>query len=148
MTSDIIRILVPPELSILPVTCTQMIAYSVCVSRQWFICFFVVVFSSYLDDSLINGPSRVGSIYYKYVYKRYTDWLYDSELPSDPTQGYLGPLIHGEVGDVIRVHIRNLCQHEISIHPHGAQYTKKNEGTLYEPRHEKTNVMVSDQVQH
>ena len=82
----------------------------------------------YLQDTLVNGQNRVGSKYSKYVYKRYTDSNYSMEIPSPPSQGYVGPLIKGEVGDIIRVHFRNLVNIPVSIHPHGVRYDKLNEG--------------------
>ena len=50
------------------------------------------------------------------------------EIPSPRSQGYVGPLIKGEVGDVIRVHFRNLVDVPVSVHPHGVRYDKRNEG--------------------
>ena len=43
MASDIIHILVQSELSILPVMCTQMIAYTEFVSRQCYLSYTCVV---------------------------------------------------------------------------------------------------------
>lgn len=77
---------------------------------------------------MVNGPDRVGSRYSKYVYKRYTDDTFTTEIPSDPSFGYVGPLIHGEVGEVIRVHFKNNVDIPVSAHPHGVRYNKLNEG--------------------
>lgn len=85
----------------------------------------------YLKDTLINGPNRVGSKYFKYVYKRYKDISFSEEIPSPPSFGYVGPLIHGEVGEVIQVHFRNALDRQVSVHPHGVKYDKLNEGALY-----------------
>ena len=104
--------------------------------------FMLVIFpDSYLQDSLVNKRDRVGSKYSKYVYKRYTDNTYTTEIPSPQSQGYVGPLIKGEVGDIIRVYFRNSIPIPVSMHPHGVRYDKNNEGErlLFEPSHEKTN---------
>ena len=82
----------------------------------------------YLRDTLINSNNRVGSTYSKFIYKRYTDSTYSVEIPSPRSQGYVGPLLRGEVGDIIRVHFRNLVDVPVSVHPHGVRYDKRNEG--------------------
>lgn len=47
--------------------------------------------------------------------------------------GILGPTIRGEVGDLIRVHVKNIevSQHTITLHAHGVLYQKGHEGTPY-----------------
>lgn len=79
---------------------------------------------------MINGPDRVGSKYSKYVYKRYTDDTFTQEITSHPSFGYVGPLLHGEIGEVIRIHFRNTVDRPVSIHPHGVRYNKFNEGKI------------------
>jgi FtsP/CotA-like multicopper oxidase with cupredoxin domain len=61
-----------------------------------------------------------------------------SPLPADlgpqgigPNSGIPGPVLRGEVGDVIRVHFRNNDAHykwPHSVHPHGVRYTTGNDG--------------------
>ncbi|KAL4239418.1 hephaestin-like 1 [Mactra antiquata] len=88
-------------------------------------------YDGYLKDTLVNGPERVGSKYSKYVYKQYTDDTYTVEIPKELSFGYVGPLLHGEVGEVIRVHLKNNVNIPVSIHPHGVLYDKLNEGAFY-----------------
>ncbi|KAH3853725.1 hypothetical protein DPMN_096257 [Dreissena polymorpha] len=88
--------------------------------------------SEYINDTLVNKPDRVGSRYWKYVYKRYTDSSYVNEIPRDKSFGFVGPLIRAEVGDILRIHFRNDISIPASVHPHGVQYSKMNEGALYE----------------
>lgn len=79
---------------------------------------------------------RVGSVYKKLVYVEYTDANFTTRKVrsgSEQSLGLLGPLIRGEVGDVIQVTLRNgvpdlPCT---TIHPHGVRYLKDSEGALY-----------------
>ena len=62
------------------------------------------------------------------MYKQYTDDTYSTLIPTHPSQGFVGPIIRGEVGEIILVHFRNLADLQLSIHPHGVRYDKQNEG--------------------
>ncbi|WAQ95424.1 HEPH-like protein [Mya arenaria] len=53
------------------------------------------------------------------------------EIKSPPSFGYVGPLLRGEVGEVMRIHFRNDIDIPASVHPHGVKYTKANEGANY-----------------
>ena len=70
-------------------------------------------------------------------YRAYTpNW--SSLLPSDvgpqgvgANSGIPGPVLRAEVGDVIRVHFRNMDEHykwPHSMHPHGVRYDRANDG--------------------
>ncbi|XP_072295514.1 ceruloplasmin isoform X2 [Eucyclogobius newberryi] len=80
---------------------------------------------------LKRGPQRIGSIYKKAVYKQYTDALYRTEITKPEWLGLLGPLIMAEEGDTITVQLRNAASRPYSIHPHGLNYSKSNEGAFY-----------------
>jgi FtsP/CotA-like multicopper oxidase with cupredoxin domain len=45
--------------------------------------------------------------------------------------GVLGPLLHAEVGDRLRVVFRNRTHRPFSVHPHGVFYEKGSEGAGY-----------------
>ncbi len=80
----------------------------------------------------INGKDRIGSTYLKCTYRGYTDNTF-STLKSKPEWlGILGPIIHAEVGDTIKVVFKNNCRFPESMHPHGVFYDKANEGALYD----------------
>ncbi|XP_041861138.1 ceruloplasmin [Melanotaenia boesemani] len=80
---------------------------------------------------LTRGPQRIGSIYKKAVYKQYSDATYRTEVTKPEWLGYLGPLLMAEDGDTVIVHLRNSASRPYSIHPHGLNYSKGNEGALY-----------------
>uniref|UniRef100_A0A673CLX6 Hephaestin n=1 Tax=Sphaeramia orbicularis TaxID=375764 RepID=A0A673CLX6_9TELE len=80
---------------------------------------------------LRRGPQRIGSTYKKAVYKQYTDALYRTEVTKPEWLGFLGPMIMAEEGDTVVVQLRNAASRPYSIHPHGLNYTKGNEGALY-----------------
>lgn len=80
---------------------------------------------------LKRGPQRIGSTYKKAVYKQYTDFTYRTEVMKPNWLGYLGPLLMAEEGDTVVVHLRNIASRPYSIHPHGLNYSKGNEGALY-----------------
>nr|XP_013809294.1 PREDICTED: hephaestin isoform X6 [Apteryx mantelli mantelli] len=77
------------------------------------------------------GRDRVGSTYKKSVYKQYTDSTYTTEIPKPAWLGFLGPVIRAEVGDTIKVHLKNFAGRPYTIHPHGVFYEKDSEGSLY-----------------
>jgi hephaestin len=80
-----------------------------------------------------RGPSYIGSVYHKAVYREYTDATFRHLRPRPVRERYLGivgPVIHAEVGDTIRVVFRNHGTHPYSIHPHGVSYTSDMEGAL------------------
>ncbi|XP_072482697.1 hephaestin isoform X5 [Notamacropus eugenii] len=88
------------------------------------------------DDKVASGflePSkdRIGSIYRKTVYKEYSDSSYTTEVPQLAWLGFLGPVLRGEVGDIILVHLKNFARRPYTIHPHGVFYLKDSEGSLY-----------------
>ncbi|CAL1593381.1 unnamed protein product [Knipowitschia caucasica] len=80
---------------------------------------------------LKRGPQRIGSVYKKAVYKQYTDALYRTEITKPQWLGLLGPLLMAEEGDTIKVQLRNAASRPYSIHPHGLNYSKGNEGAFY-----------------
>uniref|UniRef100_A0A663EWQ2 ferroxidase n=1 Tax=Aquila chrysaetos chrysaetos TaxID=223781 RepID=A0A663EWQ2_AQUCH len=80
---------------------------------------------------LQRGKDRVGSTYKKSVYKQYTDSTYTTEIPKPGWLGFLGPVIRAEVGDTIKVHLKNFASRPYTIHPHGVFYEKDSEGSLY-----------------
>ncbi|KFV05044.1 Hephaestin, partial [Tauraco erythrolophus] len=77
------------------------------------------------------GKDRVGSTYKKSVYKQYTDSTYTTEIPKPGWLGFLGPIMRAEVGDTIKVHLKNFASRPYTIHPHGVFYEKDSEGSLY-----------------
>uniref|UniRef100_A0A1A8FV06 Hephaestin n=1 Tax=Nothobranchius korthausae TaxID=1143690 RepID=A0A1A8FV06_9TELE len=80
---------------------------------------------------LKKGPQRIGPTYKKAVYKQYSDATYRTEVTKPEWLGYLGPLLMAEEGDVVIILLRNAASRPYSIHAHGLNYTKGNEGALY-----------------
>ncbi|XP_069009150.1 ceruloplasmin isoform X1 [Embiotoca jacksoni] len=80
---------------------------------------------------LKKGPQRIGPSYKKAVYKQYTDASYRTEITKPAWLGYLGPMLMAEEGDTVFVQLRNIASRPYSIHPHGLNYSKGNEGALY-----------------
>ncbi|XP_042370206.1 ceruloplasmin [Plectropomus leopardus] len=80
---------------------------------------------------LQKGPQRIGSTYKKAVYKQYTDGSFRTEVMKADWQGYLGPLLMAEEGDTVVIQLRNSATRHYSIHPHGLNYSKSDEGALY-----------------
>ncbi|XP_051482285.1 ceruloplasmin [Apus apus] len=78
-----------------------------------------------------RGPQRIGSTYKKAVYTQYTNNLYDVIVDKPSWLGFLGPVIKGEVGDSIIIHLKNFASRNYTLHPHGVRYTKENEGAFY-----------------
>uniref|UniRef100_A0A3B4B1Y7 ferroxidase n=1 Tax=Periophthalmus magnuspinnatus TaxID=409849 RepID=A0A3B4B1Y7_9GOBI len=80
---------------------------------------------------LKRGPQTIGSLYKKALYKQYTDALYRTEITKPEWLGLLGPIIMAEEGDTVMVQLRNAASRPYSIHPHGLNYSKGNEGAFY-----------------
>jgi hephaestin len=80
-------------------------------------------------------PKPISTKYLKTVYREYTDGTFKTMKPRAPEWehlGFLGPVIHAEVGDTIKVVFRNNGDHPYSIHPHGVFYKKDSEGAPYQ----------------
>ncbi len=91
-------------------------------------------FDEVADTYVKNGPDRIGSIYYKSLYREYTDASFRHLKPRPRSEAYLGllgPVIRAEVGDTIKVVFRNNTPYPASVHPHGVFYGKDAEGAPY-----------------
>jgi manganese oxidase len=81
-----------------------------------------------------RGPHLIGKVYRKAIYREYTDATFKHLKPRSPDEQYLGilgPIIHAEVGDTIRIVFKNNATRPYSIHAHGVFYDKASEGALY-----------------
>ena len=81
-----------------------------------------------------HGPHRIGHIYKKAIFREYTDATFAKLKPRSPEwehAGMLGPILHAEVGDTIKILFKNNGTHPYSMHPHGVFYEKASEGTAY-----------------
>jgi FtsP/CotA-like multicopper oxidase with cupredoxin domain len=82
-----------------------------------------------------SGPGRIGTRYEKCLYRGYSDGSFEHVEPrrgQDRYLGILGPVIHAEVGDTVKVVFRNACPFPASVHPHGVFYDKGSEGAPYD----------------
>ncbi len=82
-----------------------------------------------------RGPHLIGPTYRKAIYREYTDATFAHLKPrpaSDAYLGIVGPVIHAEVGDTIKIHFKNNGTHTYSMHPHGVFYEKASEGSPYD----------------
>ncbi|XP_075411674.1 ceruloplasmin-like [Tenrec ecaudatus] len=80
---------------------------------------------------LQRGPDRIGSVYKKALYYQYTNKTFQHVIKKPSWLGYLGPIIRGETGDYIYVHVKNFASRAYTLHPHGLTYSKRSEGALY-----------------
>jgi FtsP/CotA-like multicopper oxidase with cupredoxin domain len=82
----------------------------------------------------VRSRHHIGSVYLKAIYREYTDGSFTKIKPRPADQGYLGflgPIIHAEVGDEIRIVFKNNASRPYSMHPHGVFYEKASEGMAY-----------------
>ncbi len=80
------------------------------------------------------GPGRIGHVFHKAVFREYTDATFTKRKPRPAENEYLGtlgPILHAEVGDTIKIVFRNNGTHPYSMHPHGVFYEKASEGSMY-----------------
>lgn len=81
-----------------------------------------------------RGAKTIGKVYRKAMYREYTDATFAHLKPRPQSERYLGivgPVMHAEVGDTIKVVFRNHGTHPYSVHPHGVLYQKDSEGSGY-----------------
>ncbi|MCP4329213.1 MAG: multicopper oxidase domain-containing protein [Alphaproteobacteria bacterium] len=88
------------------------------------------------DESVFveRTPATVGGTYVKALYRQYADADFTTPLPRPEAWahlGFLGPVLHAEVGDTIRVHFKNNASRPFTMHPHGVFYDKASEGAPY-----------------
>ena len=91
--------------------------------------------SPYAKFYLTRGPHLIGPVYRKAMYREYTDSTFAHLNPRPATEAYLGilgPIIHAEVGDTIKILFKNNGTHPYSLHPHGVFYEKASEGSPYD----------------
>ena len=82
-----------------------------------------------------QGPTRIGKVYLKSLYREYTDATFTTLKPVPPAWrhlGALGPVLRAEVGDTIDVVFKNKSRFPASMHPHGVFYDKDSEGAGYD----------------
>lgn len=92
-------------------------------------------FEGYSTVFTERGPSRIGSVYRKALYREYTDDTFTRlkpRLPEWEHTGILGPILRAEVGDTIRILFKNNATRPYSMHPHGVFYRKDSEGAPYD----------------
>jgi hephaestin len=80
------------------------------------------------------GPDRIGTTYRKSLYREYTDASFTTPKPPSAAWshlGFLGPVVHAEVGDRVRIVFHNALDRPASIHMHGLRYDKGSEGAPY-----------------
>ncbi|XP_031232291.1 ceruloplasmin isoform X4 [Mastomys coucha] len=66
----------------------------------------------------------IGSKYKKVVYREFTDSTFREQVkrrPEDEHLGILGPPIHADVGDKVKVVFKNMATRPYSIHAHGVK---------------------------
>jgi FtsP/CotA-like multicopper oxidase with cupredoxin domain len=81
-----------------------------------------------------RGLHSLGPIFRKAMYREYTDATFTHLKPRSSEDAYLGivgPIVHAEVGDTIRIVFKNHGTHPYSMHPHGVFYDKASEGSGY-----------------
>ncbi|XP_008047512.1 hephaestin isoform X3 [Carlito syrichta] len=81
---------------------------------------------SYGHNFLSNMDGLLGSRYKKAVFREYTDGTFRIPQPrTGPEEhlGILGPLIKGEVGDILTVVFKNNASRPYSVHAHGVLET-------------------------
>ncbi|KAK3576332.1 hypothetical protein CHS0354_039739 [Potamilus streckersoni] len=86
------------------------------------------------DARAKQGTDRIGRVYKKVVYKRYTNEFYTEEIPNPRWMGYLGPTLKAEEGEKLVIVFKNMANdtgRNFSVHPHGVLYKKNSEGALY-----------------
>ncbi|KAG9351211.1 hypothetical protein JZ751_025102 [Albula glossodonta] len=80
---------------------------------------------------LERGETKIGHVYKKAVYQQYSDATFKHLIDKPQWLGFLGPVISAEEGDTVIVHLKNMATRPYTLHAHGMNYNKTNEGALY-----------------
>lgn len=91
-------------------------------------------FDSYGKVFTEQKSNRIGRTYRKAVFHEYTDATFNTRKPRPAElahMGLMGPVIRAEVGDTIKVVLRNNASFPFSLHPHGVAYSRDSEGAMY-----------------
>src|SRR5581483_8409596 len=91
-------------------------------------------FDGYSKIFTEHKADRIGRTYRKAVFFEYIYGTYPTRKPRPPElahMGLLGPVIRAEVGDTIKVVLRNQTSFPFSLHPHGVAYVRDSEGAMY-----------------
>ncbi|XP_051550371.1 ceruloplasmin [Myxocyprinus asiaticus] len=76
------------------------------------------------NDFLKKEGKFIGSKYKKVLYREYTDETFTKpkERPADMEHlGIMGPMIHGDVGEKVKVVFKNMAMRPYTIHAHGVK---------------------------
>ena len=85
------------------------------------------------DELVFAGARQGGTLTYKKcVYRAFTDATFATPVAQPAYMGLLGPTMFAEVGDRVEVVYKNDCSFANTIHVHGLEYDKKNEGAPYQ----------------
>jgi len=86
---------------------------------------------AHLPDGVPQEPATLP----RARYIEYTDATFTTKKPRAAEWehlGILGPVIRGQVGDILQVTFLNRVGRPFSVHPHGVVYPKNSEGAPYE----------------
>ncbi|XP_055986016.1 hephaestin [Sorex fumeus] len=100
----------------------EEIEWDYCPDRKWELEWHNQSEDSYSDIFLSNKNGLLGSRYKKAVFREYTDGSFKIPRPrtgSEEHLGILGPLLRGEVGDIITVVFKNNASRPYSVHADG-----------------------------
>ncbi|XP_006903188.1 PREDICTED: hephaestin-like [Elephantulus edwardii] len=91
---------------------------------------------SYSHIFLSNKDGLLGSRYKKSVFREYTDGTF--KIPRTRTEqeehlGIMGPLLRGEVGDILTVVFKNNASRPYSVHAHGVLESTNSQPLAAEP---------------
>jgi FtsP/CotA-like multicopper oxidase with cupredoxin domain len=78
-------------------------------------------------------PWGAQTTYHKQHYVRYTNETFTTPIAAPESFGILGPMLHGVVGDTMKIVFKNSTTTSVSIHAHGVRYSPTDEGASYNP---------------
>lgn len=70
---------------------------------------------------------------WKIRYVQYADAAFTARVLPSERLGILGPVLRGKTGEYLAVTFLNRSWRPVSMHPHGVEYDKANEGSYYLP---------------
>ncbi|XP_009996574.1 PREDICTED: coagulation factor V [Chaetura pelagica] len=101
--------------------------------REHYIAAQITSWTYKLESEEKSRLERSDPVFKKISYREY-EVDFKKEKPANKFAGLLGPTLRAEVGDTLVVHLKNMADKPISIHPQGIVYNKNDEGSLYDDR--------------
>ncbi|XP_047664470.1 ferroxidase HEPHL1-like isoform X2 [Tachysurus fulvidraco] len=104
---------------------SEEVEWNYAPNRTWELEKFNTTLSNSPGSIYLNkSENRIGPVYKKVVYRKYTDETFtkqDARGPDEVHLGILGPILRVQVGEKVQVVFKNKAKRNYSVHAHGVK---------------------------